>query len=74
MGGAQCLAHATADRRERETDACTAYIRQDSDTMEGAFTQCSQMIQHYAIARGQSKHADHSSITFLVVHTLKEKS
>ena len=41
MGGAQCLAHAAVDRREGETDACTAYMRHDSDTMEGAFTQCS---------------------------------
>ena len=42
MGGAQCLAHAAVDRREGETDACTAYMRHDSDTMEGPFTQCSQ--------------------------------
>ena len=42
MGGAQCLAHAAVDRTEGETDACTAYMRHDSDTMEGTFTQCSQ--------------------------------
>ena len=42
MGGAQCLALAAVDRREGETDACTAYMRHDSDTMEGPFTQCSQ--------------------------------
>ena len=33
MGGAQCLAHVAVDRREGETDACTAYMRYDSDTM-----------------------------------------
>ena len=33
MGGAQCLAHAAVDRREGETDACTAYMRHESDTM-----------------------------------------
>ena len=46
MGGAQCLAHAAVDRREAETDSCTAYMRHDSDTMEGVFTQCSQTMQH----------------------------
>ena len=35
MGGAQCLTHVSVDRREGETDACTAYMRHDSDTMEG---------------------------------------
>ena len=42
MGGAQCLAHAAVDRREGENDACTAYMRHDSDTMEVAFTYYSQ--------------------------------
>ena len=40
------------DRREGETDACTAYIRHDSDTMEGPFTQCSlnDAAKHTAVA------------------------
>ena len=64
-------------RREGETDACTAYTRLDSDTMEGPFTQCSQndTAPRY-IVRRHSRHAYHSSIrhSFIVVHSLKDKS
>ena len=38
MGGAPCLAHAAMHRREGETDACTAYMRHDSDTWRAIHT------------------------------------
>ena len=33
MGGAQRLVHVAVDRRERETDACTAYMKHEMNTM-----------------------------------------
>ena len=70
MGGAQCLAHAAVNRREGETDACTAYMRHGSDTMEGGHSHSAhKMMQHHVIVRRQSRHAYHSSIRHSLLFT-----
>ena len=77
MGRAQCLTHVSVNRREAETDACTAYMRHGSDTMGagGIHTASAhKMMPHHVIVRGQSRHAYHSSIRHSLLSTYSRTS